>query len=904
MLRSPVPDHENHRGLGDEMKKRVAITLRALLLAAGAAGATMPTAASAQQVTSFNVPAGDLGAALMAVARQAHREIYFSADLARPFRAPALRGRLSVEAAVSRLLAGTGLRHRIAANGAIVVERAPGGADAGGAAAEIESAEIVVTGTNIRGVTPDSSPLTVLSRRELDARGATTAEGAVNTFTQNFNSVNANGTSASRGAFFNENGVNGVDLRGLGPGTTLVLLNGRRLAGSATGRVVDVSQIPLAAVSRIDLLTDSASSVYGSDAVGGVVNFVLLDRFEGLEARAAYGMTGDGALDEVRGSLTGGLNWSTGNLVASASYLNRSALTTDERSFSQSVGGLYTLSTPQERIGFFLSARQEIGDDVSLSADGLYNRRTGVFDLFRSLGLVAGIPYQTQANYRQDSESWFGSLGATWRLGDMLTIDLAGSYSRSAEGLDALQTDNLFGPLTQAVRTQSQTWDMTARAGGRLLRLPGGNLAYSVGIGGTGETFATSNRVEQPPYLRTTSRERDRKTYYVFGEINLPLIASAMGVSGVNRLELNLSARYSDYSDFGDNFSPKIGILWSVTPGFNLRGSYGRTFRAPYLADIGRIGAYQITNPVDYGFPNPTSNSVPIGLYIDDGVDANLGPETSNLLALGLDLRPPSVPRLSLSLTYVSIDYSNRIARGDPGRGTGYYLQPQLFQDLYNFSPTRADFAEILANSVLSIDNVTSFDLTSLDAITANVGYILDNRLRNIAQSRQQAVDVTAAYGWALGGVNYSIGASLTYILESEARTTPSSPLIAQTNILGRPVDFRANAYAGLTTGGLSARLTGNYVGGYANPYTPASSRIDAWLTFDLTASYDFGDRPGPLAGLGIYLTVQNLFNTDPPFVADLGSGVTEGLSEPIGYDPANASPLGRYISIELRKRF
>ncbi|WP_162875638.1 TonB-dependent receptor [Sphingomonas crusticola] len=881
------------------------MSCRTLLLAACAAGAAMPSAALATSPT-FDVPARDLGGALMALARQANREIHFSADLTRPFTAPALQGELTVDEALTRLLAGTGLAYHINGSGAIVIEHPSGGADAGGAAAENESAEVVVTGTNIRGIVPRSSPLTIVDRRELDARGATTAEQAVNTFTQNFNSVSGNTTSADRAGFFNQTGTNGVDLRGLGPGTTLVLLNGRRLSGSANGRAVDISQIPLTAVSRVELLTDSASSVYGSDAVGGVVNFILLDHFDGLEARAGYGTTDDGAQGEYRGSLTGGLNWSTGNAVISASYLDRSALTADERSFSRDVEGAYTLVQPQKRTGLFLTARQEAGDDLTFNVDGLYNRRTGFFSLFRDLGLSGGVPRLLLTEYHQVSNSWFGSLGATWRVSDALTIDTIGSYSRIKEG--ALSDDvmsTVTSPVTQHNGSLSQAWDATTRASGRLFALPGGNLAYSFGVGVTRETLSTSRIASNTDgYESSVLDDHKRTTRYAFGELNLPFIGPATGLPGINQLEANISARYSDYSDFGKNFSPKIGVLWSITPGFNLRSSYGRTFRAPYLDDIGRPGVYSILDLAGFGLHTPDPAGDPIGLYIDDGVDPKLGPETSNLLTFGMDLRPPSVPRLNFSFTYVSIDYKNRIARGDPGRGT-YYFQPQLFRELFNFSPTKADIASILGNATLGIgNNVTSFDLTNLDALAANVGYILDNRLRNISKSSQKAVDINASYAFKRGTIDYSIGANATYILASETRTTPSSQVIAQSNILGRPVDFRGNAFVGLATGGYSARLTGNYVGAYLNPYVPAYPKISDQLTFDLTASYDFGERPGPLHGLAIYLTVQNLLNRDPPFAADLGAGVTDGLSEPIGYDPSNANPLRRYLSIELRKRF
>jgi len=875
----------------------------------------LPSPALAQpQTYRFDIPAGDLAGALTRFARITRRQLVFDGAAARQARSAGVRGAMSAEAALARLLGGTGFSFRTGTAGVLIVERAArdAAALAQADAGEAGNSEIIVTGTNIRGVTPRSSPLTVIDRREMDARGAATAEQVINSLTQNFNSVNANGLAATRSGYFNINALNGVDLRGLGSGTTLVLLNGRRLSGSSNGRVVDVSLIPLSAVERVDVLTDSASSIYGSDAVGGVVNFVLRDHFRGLEATSAYG--GADGQDEYRASLTGGLNWSTGNLVASASYFDRGALTTDERDFSSDVAGLYNLIPPEQRYGLFLSGRQDIGDRLTLNATGLYSRRSGTFNQYRDLGVLAGLgPYTTQSAYSFSSESWFGSLGGTYRVSDALIIDLTGSYSRLSDLSDDYETSTIRGPRTIGYRSRSQTYDATAGASGRLAALPGGDLSYSIGAGTTRETVASihSYILESlgggAPTIGADMYDRHRSTFYAYGELHLPLVGPGNAANGVHRLEIDASARYSHYSDFGGNLSPKIGILWAPTEGFNLRGSYGKTFRAPYLSDIGQIGVYQILNVVDYGYPDPTHGTAgtPIGLYIDDGVDSDLGPETSNLLALGLDLRPPSVPNLSLSFTYVSIDYTNRIARGDPGRGTGYIVQPDLYGDLYNFAPTRDDIAAILASSTFNGgDNVTGFDQTDLDALAANVDYILDNRLRNIAQSRQQAVDVSATYGFSRGPIAFTLGANATYILKSDARTTPDSPLLTQIDILGRPVDFRANAYVGLATGGFSGRLTGKYVGPYANPYTPASPRIGDWLTFDLTASYDFGARPGLLSGTSILLSVRNLLDTDPPYVADIGAGVTDGLSEPIGYDPANANPLGRYVALELRKRF
>src|SRR5262249_15023250 len=139
--------------------------------------------------------------------------------------------------------------------------------------------EVVVTGTNIRGLTPESSPLTVYTAQDIKNQGATTIDTFVRKLPQNFSSLsaaNANGAAAGiRSPPGDGMGGTSIDLRGLGAGTTLILLNGRRLAPSFSGTAVDVSLLPLNALDRVEVLTDGASAAYGSDAVGGVVNFIL-----------------------------------------------------------------------------------------------------------------------------------------------------------------------------------------------------------------------------------------------------------------------------------------------------------------------------------------------------------------------------------------------------------------------------------------------------------------------------------------------------------------------------------------------------------------------------------------------------------------------------------------------------
>lgn len=181
---------------------------------------------------------------------------------------------------------------------------------AGSAAAQEEPKtldRIEVTGSNIpRTDTETASPVQVITREEIDRTGKTTVAEYLQTLT----SDGQGSIPKSFGNGFSAGG-SGVSLRGLGAGSTLVLLNGRRMApfGLADdGQKVytDLSTIPLEAVERIDVLKDGASAVYGSDAIAGVVNIVLRKDFTGVVVKGTYGISGDGDGDTRKGSITAG----------------------------------------------------------------------------------------------------------------------------------------------------------------------------------------------------------------------------------------------------------------------------------------------------------------------------------------------------------------------------------------------------------------------------------------------------------------------------------------------------------------------------------------------------------------------------------------------------------------------
>ncbi|MCU0760694.1 MAG: TonB-dependent receptor [Steroidobacteraceae bacterium] len=189
-----------------------------------------------------------------------------------------------------------------------------------------ELTEVVVTGSRIR-MPGFESPVPVTS--VLGTEITQTGNFALGDLLNDLPALRNTFSQANSTRFIGTAGVNFLDLRGLGLERTLVLQNGRRHVSASPGLPrVDVNTIPIDLVERIDVVTGGTSAVYGSDAVAGVVNFVLKDDFEGLQARFQPGISSRGDRFAMTASLTGGLNFAEdrGNFAASIEYNRADAL--------------------------------------------------------------------------------------------------------------------------------------------------------------------------------------------------------------------------------------------------------------------------------------------------------------------------------------------------------------------------------------------------------------------------------------------------------------------------------------------------------------------------------------------------------------------------------------------------
>lgn len=225
----------------------------------------------------FDLPPGSLDDTLLAISKRSGTPISFDQTLVSGQRAAAIRGDLTLEQALQQALRGSGLRGHAEQGGVVVEQEASPPATQATVAAPVvapELARIEVTGSAIRRVDAETAvPVSVLRVDELRSQGVTTTEQLISRIASNQSSVNG-----SRSVGSTSGGASFADLRGIGPNKTLVLLNGRRLSnnavGNSNGSGVDLNTIPFAALERVEVLRDGASALYGTDAIGGVINFI------------------------------------------------------------------------------------------------------------------------------------------------------------------------------------------------------------------------------------------------------------------------------------------------------------------------------------------------------------------------------------------------------------------------------------------------------------------------------------------------------------------------------------------------------------------------------------------------------------------------------------------------------
>ncbi|PJI87189.1 TonB-dependent receptor [Sphingomonas koreensis] len=960
------------------------------LLGSAALLASSPAPAQGDTRQQLRLPEQRLDLSLRVIATRFGRNISIPSELVAGRSAPAIDGLYSFEQAVAELLRDSGLTAVPAGRGLAV--RRSRAATASDAAPGSEGDDIVVTGSRIRGVAPAGARVVAISRDDIERSGYATTQQIVQALPQNFGGGPNEGTSGFTDR--NNAGANlglgsSVNLRGLGTTSTLTLVDGNRIAlGGVSGTFVDLSLIPSSAIERIEVLADGASAIYGSDAVGGVVNVKLRNRFRGAESRARFGSAK--GFDEWQLGQLAGLGWSSGSLMLGYEYYHRDNLAAADRDFAtedlRAFGGpdyRRTFANPgtiiaadgrvfgipagqdgktltagqllagqpnkadgransdilprQDRHSVVGALSQNLGSWLRLTAQGFFaDRQSLVRTPPSNRGNIAvpttnpfyvdpigtGKPVIVNYSFEQDlgiktnrasvrAYSGVGGLEATlgkWRA------SLGGSYSTQREELRTTNVPNyywlakalsdtnpataynLFGDGSHTARStidkvrgwyesigESRIWSAAFRADGPLIRLPGDVAHLAVGAefrreryNGTGTNYDST---ATPVDAGSAGFPISRSVAAAFAELALPLVRPGMEVSGIEALDLSVAGRVEHYSDFGTTFNPRFGLSWRAGGGVTLRANYGRSFRAPGFLDIrtgkgtASIAPLYVPDPA-----SPTGTTPVLALF---GNIPDLGPEKASTWTVGATLTPDQIPGLRLDVGYFNIAYRDRI--GSAGINYLSFLSNRsVYGELIVDNPPVADIAKYYTDENF---------FNPFGIAPGQVRAIIDGRTRNLSSVDLEGLDFDLGYTHAGSRRSIEVGISGTWLLRNRQKITAGSPTVDILSTIGNPVDMRLRGRLAVADGPWSAAAFVNHMAGYANNGVKPVETVSSWTTVDLNLSYSL-DRF--LTGTRIALSATNVFDRQPPYVN------LQTVQSASGFDPENASAIGRLVALQL----
>lgn len=858
------------------MRRRLLVAV-----AAGALVASGPGHAQEAPRQSYSIGARRLADALREVSRISGKEIMFPADAVKGKHAPRLAGTFTVEQAIAQLLSGTDLVAEFRDNTVLIKGRSQPSDEQVDRPAEI--ADILVTGSRIKGSQP-TSPVIVLTADSMRTAGQNDLGQAIRSLPQNFTGGQNPGVAFSAGGG-SQNVTSGssLNLRGLGPDASLTLLNGHRMAYDSATQGVDISAIPLAAVDRIEIVADGASALYGSDAVGGVANVILKKDFSGIDTLARFGAATDGGFVQQQYNIVTGQRWSSGGVIAAAEYQHSTQVSARERSYTAAVPDSTTLYPAQDYVGLVASGHQRFAGSLVFDVDGFYSRRKS-----HVAAAYVAEGFTHEGNFVDDRIEAFG-------VSPRLSVNLPGGWRgevRGTYGMEyvRLRTDYYTGNALYAqypTRYDNSLTVVEGSAEGGLVSLPAGSARLalgggyrSVGLLGLQQTIPAGGAA-----ITGLRFDDSRNSYFAYGELFVPLVSGNQSIAAIDRLSLTVAGRVEKYEGLRSVFTPKLGIIYSPVAGFDIKGSWGKSFKAPTLYQTAIPTSVTLVRASGYASGYPAAAGV---LYTDGG-NPGLAPERATTWTATFAAHPAALHGARFEISYFNVNYRDRILI--PIGGKSGALTNPLYQQLVVMAPTQAQMDAVIARAPLGLTNSTSFPFSY-----ANVIAIVDNRFRNIASYRARGVDFSASIPIDLRRGGKVIAAASVSYLESRQQTNPFGVVAERAGTIFYPPHWRSHLSATWTLDDLTIAPALDYVGDLTDKRTAAVKAVGSMTMFDLTARYHVA-RSGPLGGIDLTLSVLNFFNAKPAPIA------VPAFFYP-AYDSANYSALGRSVSFTIEKKW
>lgn len=804
--------------------------------------------------------------------------------------------------------------------------------------AEEEVERIQVTGSRIKRTDLEGDlPVTVIDKADIEMTGENSLSDVLRNTT--FNTAGSfrpqSGSSAQ--------GVSQVNLRGLGSDRTLILVDGRRLPKSPlTGGTQDLNSVPLAAVERIEILSDGASAVYGSDAIGGVINIITRNDFDGIEFRLGFGEVsipsegGDREEGSIvfgtsgeKGKVIGGVSWNSRDIIfqrdfpwnepGASAYGNnyRDAVRNDEEGFYSAPGvdGLwipqgpvigmpggcgednffvngnacsydYTSTAADEAStgneSIFIQGDYQINDDWSVYANASFstNDSFGRYAPVPDLGLMSadspnnptnpnGNVYDPEAGEQRPMFFYhrFAALGNRDNSVNNEVRDVMAGAQGTFNELDIE-----FG----ARRTKSKTYDI----GRNYVVLPVAQSYINDG------TYDIANPSDNDPDVlnamkATISRISEFNQDEVFGSVGFDLFSTDAGVTqavvgfeyrteefqdqydslseagaiggssgnsaGGERnvrsayfetlvpltldLEMTVAGRYDDYSDYGNDFSPKVSFRYSATEDLVFRASYGEGFKAPTLDILTQQPAFSADSVVDLptcaAFGELVDGECPEGGVQINGLriaNDQLSSETSTQYSLGVAYQ--ITDNLATTVDYYNIEIDNQIAF--IGANT-LVAREQAGEELPAGLEVRRGDDGAITQVISGYTNEGTLETSGIDfSLTGNYDFGNSGSLNS---------DLQISY------VN-------EYVLNG-GRDRVKDP--------SRP-EFRATFSNAYSLGDFRFAWNMNYIGDQYADFE-GNGKVPSWVTHDLQGSY-FAPWGGQIS-----VGVRNAFEKEPPLI-------------------------------------
>jgi iron complex outermembrane receptor protein len=493
----------------------------------------------------------------------------------------------------------------------------------------------------------------------------------------------------------------------------------------------------------------------------------------------------------------------------------------------------------------------------------------------------------------------------------------AGGANTAAAVLTQLLDNDSYSQTTQTMN------DVNLNVNGSLFTLPAGDIKAAFGgeYRNQGLTqYSVSNGNGGPSIVNSSIFDASfgRSLYAAFAEFNIPVISEDAGIPLVRRLNLDISGRFDHYNDFGDTKNPRVALDWEIVDGLKARASYGTSFVAPALTSTGGPAGRTIESAVSYGNTIGGQVTVPTG-YSNLNAAPNAtetaalgaGATVGNSINQGVIVAGPGGPTVQPE---TSLDYSAgfdwNVGRMFSGLN-GLTVSATYWQTSYRgaitspIAPLDVQIAGLNKNLIINptdaqiaaaYDGTRRINSTPSGPVTFLQYYVQQNAFNLWANGIDYAVNyIFSVDGWGDFNVGVDGSQKLRFTQQNGGF---GGALVDNLNRAGVNTTFSSLATTARFNLGwhmdpFKLDVAVNYTGAYHQTFSGSVYKVPSLLSTDVTAAYDLPVFNPWVSGTQVYVTALDVFNVSPP-----------PYHAAVGYDNADANPLGRLVMFGLRKKW